>query len=113
MTFGETVETTGTETKPGFCITETPYEEIFWHPRALNCEASSLIQLKFELPLEFMSVLVASKFEDVIENEHHFFFTTQGHVTPKWLIRSGCNSNLSQNLCLSLLPVFAEMQWLS
>ena len=29
-----------------------------------------------------MPVLVASKFEeDLIENEHHFFSTTQGHVT--------------------------------
>ena len=28
-----------------------------------------------------MPVLVASKFEeDLIANEHHFFFTTQGHV---------------------------------
>ena len=34
-----------------------------------------------------------------------FFFTTQGHVTPKWLIRSGHNSNLSEILCQSLLPV--------
>ena len=41
---------------------------------ALNCEASSPIQLKFELHWDFMSVLVASKFEeDLIENEHHFF----------------------------------------
>ena len=28
----------------------------------------------------------------------------QGHVTPKWLIRSGQNSNLSEILCLSWLP---------
>ena len=34
-----------------------------------------------------------------------FFSTTQGHVTPKWLIRSGRNSNLSKILCLSSLPV--------
>ena len=34
--------------KPHNCITKMPYEEIFWHPRALNCEASSPIQLKFE-----------------------------------------------------------------
>ena len=53
-----------------------------------------------------MPVLVASKFEeDLIENEHHFLSTTQGHVTLKWLIRSGCNSNLSETLCLSSLPV--------
>ena len=37
---------------------------------ALNCEASSLILLKFELNWDFMPVLVASKFEeDLIENE--------------------------------------------
>ena len=53
-----------------------------------------------------MPVLVASKFEeDLIENEHHFFSTTQGHVTPKCLIRSGSNSNLSEILCLPSLPV--------
>ena len=33
------------------------------------------------------------------------FSTTQGHVTPKWLIRSGPNWNLSETLCLSSLPV--------
>ena len=32
-------------------------------------------------------------------------FTTQGQVTPKWLIRSGRNSNLSEILCQSSLPV--------
>ena len=73
---------------------------------ALNCEASSPIHQKFELHWYFMPVLVASKFEeDFIENEHHFFSTTQGYVTPKWLIRSGRNSNLSESLCLSSLPV--------
>ena len=30
-TFDGTVETTGTETKTGFCITKSPYKEIFWH----------------------------------------------------------------------------------
>ena len=35
----------------------------------------------------------------------HHFFTTQGHITPKWLIRSSHNSNLSEILCLSSLPV--------
>ena len=38
--------------------------------RALNCKASSLIQLKFELYWDFMPVLNASKFEEyMIENE--------------------------------------------
>ena len=90
---------TGTETKTGFCITKTPYEENVWHSMALNCEASCLIQLKFELHWNFMPVLVTSKFEeDLIENSI-FFSSTQEHVTSKWLIRSGPNSNLS------LLPV--------
>ena len=44
---------------------------MFWHPRALNCENSSPIQLKFELHWDFMP---ASEFEeDMIENEHHIF----------------------------------------
>ena len=34
-----------------------------------------------------------------------FFFTTQGHITPKWFISSGPTSNLSEILCLSLLLV--------
>ena len=46
---------------------------------ALNCEASSSIQLKFELHWDFMPVLVASKFEeDLIENEHHLFPPLKG-----------------------------------
>ena len=75
------VETTGTgtETKIGFCITKTPYEDIFWHSMALNCEASSPIQLKFKLHWDFMPVLVASKFEEYLnENEHNFFPPLKG-----------------------------------
>ena len=78
MTFDGTVETTGTETKKRFLHNKNTlsYEEMFWHPRALNCKASSQIQLKFELHWDFMPVLVASKFEeDMIENKHHFFFS--------------------------------------
>ena len=46
---------------------------------ALNCEASSTIQQKFELYWDFMPVLVASKFEEVlIENEHYFFQPLKG-----------------------------------
>ena len=33
------------------------------------------------------------------------FFTAQGHVTPKWLVRSSWNLNPSNISCLSLLPV--------
>ena len=74
-TFGGTIETTvRTETKTGFGITITPYEEIVWHSMALKCEASSPNLLKFALHWDFMPVLVASKFEeDLIENQHHFF----------------------------------------
>ena len=64
---------------------------------ALNCEASSLIQLKFELHWDFMphcpsckQVWRRSKWKWT-----SFFSTTQGHITPKWLIRSGRNLNLS------------------
>ena len=52
-----------------------PYKEIFWHSVVLKCEASSPIQLKFELHWDFKPILVASKFEeDLTENEHFFFF---------------------------------------
>ena len=81
VTFGGTVETTGTgtKTKTDFCITKTSYEEFFWHSMALNCKASSPIQLKVELHWDFMPVLVSSKFEeDLIENEHHFFLPLKG-----------------------------------
>ena len=37
--------------------------------------------------------------------ETFFFFTAQGHVNPKWLVRSGRNLNPSNISCLSLLPV--------
>ena len=54
-------------------------KEIFWHSMALNCEASSPIQLKFELHRDFVPVLVASKSEeDLIENEHYFFLPLKG-----------------------------------
>ena len=32
------------------------------------------------------------------------FFATQGQVTPKWIVRSGQNSNSSKILWLSWLP---------
>ena len=33
------------------------------------------------------------------------FFTAEGQVTPKWLVRYDQNSNLSEILCLSSFPV--------
>ena len=69
---------------------------------------SGLISNSFELL--FLSSLPASltKIQSKVTEKswrHHFFPTTQGHVTPKWLIRPGRNSNLSEILCLSSLPV--------
>ena len=68
MTAGGTVETTGTETKTGFCKTGTPYEGIVSHLMGVNWEASSPIQLKFELPRDFMPVVLTCKFEDLIKD---------------------------------------------
>ena len=58
-----------------------------------------------------MPILVTCKFDkyfikgDWEKLETSFFFTAQGHVTPKWLVRSGRNLNPSNSSCLSLLPV--------
>ena len=52
---------------------------MFWHSMAFNCETSIPIQLKFELPWDFMPVLVASTFEeDLTDNEHQFFPPLKG-----------------------------------
>ena len=57
---------------------------------ALNCEASSPIQLKFELHWDFMPVLVPSKFEeDLIENELHC-------QDPNWLGPKKLRSELTR-----------------
>ena len=69
---GGTVETTGTETS--FCITKMPYEETFWHSRALNCEAISLIQLKFELHWDFMPVLDEASLKNIWLKMNIIFF---------------------------------------
>ena len=99
-TFGGIVETTA-----GFCITKTPYEEFYWHSMALNCEANSPIQLKFERHWDFMCSSCKQVWRRSDWKWTSFFSTTQGHVTPKWFIRSGRNSNLSEILCQSSLPV--------
>ena len=57
-----------------------------------------------------MPVLVTCKFDKYLikgdwEKLEIIFFGTQGHVTPKWLVRSGRNLNPSNISCLSLLPV--------
>ena len=64
-----------------------------------------------------MPVLVTCKFdEDWIHTDkkwRHYFlhyksmgktFSTQGRITPKWIYRSGPNSNSFKFLCLSSLP---------
>ena len=60
-----------------------------------------------------MAALVASKFDkDPIKIEgtidrtrsNKGFFFTQGQVTPKWIVRSGWNSNSFKILWLSWLP---------
>ena len=71
----------------------------------------NLIWPKFELIWAFMPVLITCKFDKYLikgdweKLETSFSFTSQGHIIPKWLVRSGWNSNQSKILCLSLLPV--------
>ena len=80
---------------------------------------TDLIRPELELIRDFMPVLVTSKFdEDPIKHEHasletpfsHYkymgnFLDAQGHLTPKGGVRSGRNSNSSEILYLSSLPV--------
>ena len=79
--------------------------------RANNSKVYIPIRPKLELIQAFLPVLITCKFDKYLiksdweKLETSFFFTTQGHVTPKWLVRSGRNSNPSNISCLSLLPV--------
>ena len=79
---------------------------------------TDLIRPEFEHIKDFMHVLATSKFdEDPINNEHasletpfsHYklgnFLDAQIHTTPKAVVRSGRNSDLSEILCLSSLHV--------
>ena len=74
------------------------YIRNFWRSRACNSKVTDSIRPEFELCLDYMSVLVTSKFdEDPIKNErasletpfsHYkfmgiFFKNAQGHLTPK------------------------------
>ena len=69
--------------------------------KASNSEVNSLIPPKFELVREFMAALVTSKFDkdpikiegtiDRTRSNMGFFYSRQ--VTPKWIVRSGWNSN--------------------
>ena len=63
----------------------------------------------FELIRAFMSVLFTYKFDKyqrwLRKARDIILFTTHGHVTPNWLVRSSRNSHLSNISCLSLLPI--------
>ena len=58
-----------------------------------------------------MPVLITCKFDkdpikvDWEKLEKSFFFTAEGQVTPKWLVRYDKNSNPSEILCLCSFPV--------
>ena len=75
---------------------------------------NGLIWFEMELVRDFMPVLVTSKFdEDLINNDSarletqfsHYVYGNclhaQGHLTPKGVARSDCNSNSSEILFLS------------
>ena len=81
------------------------------HSRANNSKVNNPIWPKFNFFWVFTLVLVACMFDKYLVKgdweklETSFFFTTEGHATPKWLVRCGWNSNPSNISCLSLLPV--------
>ena len=81
------------------------------HSRANNSKVNNPIRPKFELIRAFMPVLITCKFDKYLikgdweKLETSFSFTAQGHIIPKWLVRSDRNSNASKILCLFLLPV--------
>ena len=91
----------------------------FRHSRALNSNMSGLIRPKIELNRPFMPVLVTSNFDDdSIKTERasmetpfsHYqsmenFLDAQGQITQKSVVWSGLNSNLSEILCMSSLPI--------
>ena len=78
---------------------------------ANNSKVNNPIRPKFELVWAFMPFLITCKFDkDPIKGdweklETSFFFTAEGQVTPKWLVRYDQNSNLSEMLYLSSFPV--------
>ena len=76
---------------------------MFWHSVALNCEVRSSWNLN---STEFLCLfLLQASLKKIWLKMNIIFSTTQGHVIPKCLIRSGLSSNLSEVLCLSSLPV--------
>ena len=73
------------------------------HSRANNTKVNNPIRPNFKLIRVFMPVVVTCKSDkDLIKGdweklETSFFFTTQGQVTPKWLVRYGWNLNASKD----------------
>ena len=82
------------------------------YSRANNSKVNNPIQHKFQLILSFyacpryLQVWQISHQRWLRKVWHIIFCTTQGHVTPKWLVRSGQNLNPFN---ISLLPVSLMM----
>ena len=85
----------------------------FWHSRASNSKVNSPILPKFELIGEFMLVQIICNFhKGPIKTKQAMLrirsnmgrreigIGTNGQVTSKSIVRSGRNSNSSENLCL-------------
>ena len=81
------------------------------HSRANISNVNNLIRPKFKLIRAFMPLLITCKIDKyLIKGEWEklkttFFSQLKGMLTPKWLVRSGRNSNTSNISCMSLLPV--------
>ena len=97
-------------------ITLSPFQvygKNFHRSRASNSKENSPIAPEIKPIRDFIAVLVICKFEEhPIENEVAIdrtrstmgFFGSQGQVSPKWIVWSRRNSNLSGNLWLPRLP---------
>ena len=81
------------------------------HSRANNSTVNNPIRPKFKLILSFytcpryLQVWQISQPRWLRKVRDIIFFTTQGHLTPKWLVIASQNLNLSNISCLSLLSV--------
>ena len=86
---------------------------VFSAIKAGNSKVKSPLWPNFERLWDFMPPHVVCKFyKDPIKIKRTMpwtmssmaFFNNQGQISPKWLVWSGQNSNLSEILCLSWLP---------
>ena len=77
--------------------------------RANNSKVNDPKCPKFEIIRASMLLVTCTFDKDIIKGGwaklETYFFTAQGHVTPKRLDRYDWNSNSSEILCLSSLPV--------